>query len=344
MPRPVRKAPPIDADALRFLLRRQSGVVQVAQLTGAGVTNGDLQRMQRQRKLVRVAHNIYVDHTGDLTPLQQAWVAVLRCGPAGTAGLADESALAIAHRGDGSTIGSPIHVAVAAHHSLPPIPGIRVQRVSNLDDELQKHGRPPRLLPSYAALRAASRQTDPVAQIALLAGAVNRRSTRPRDLQRALAKLPRLVGRAQIAALVDDLAEGVCSVLEHAYLTKVERPHGLPKPDRQRRRSKSGRSEFRDLEYPGLGLVIELDGRAFHEGIDAWDNDHERDLDDIVDQKDTVRLGYGQVIRRGCATAATLNLVLRNHGWDGHATQCPACPTEGDAESWRPPEGPDLCD
>lgn len=326
MPRPVRKAPPINEAALRFLLRTQSGVAQVAQLANAGVTNADLKRMVRQRELVRVDHNIYVNHTADLTPLQQAWVAVLRCGPVGTAGLADESALAIAHRSDGSTIRSPIHVAVAAHHKVAPIPGIRVHRVSNLDDELQKHGRPPRLLPAYAALRAASRLTDQVVQIALLADAVNRRSTKPRDLQKALAKLPRLTGRAQIAALVDDLAEGTCSVLEHAYLTKVERPHGLPKPDRQRRRSKSGKSEFRDLEYPEFGLVIELDGRAFHEGVDAWDNDHERDLDDIVDQKDTIRLGYGQVIRRGCATAAKLNVVLRNHGWDGHAIQCPSCP------------------
>jgi hypothetical protein len=155
-----------------------------------------------------------------------------------------------------------------------------------------------------------------------------------------LANLPRLAGRARIAALVDDLAGGVCSVLEHAYLTKIERPHGLPKPDRQRRRSKSGKSEFRDLEYPELGLVIEVDGRAFHEGVDAWDNDHERDLDDSVDQRGTVRLGYGQVMRRGCETAAKLGQVLRNHGWDGQATRCPSCPPE----LWRPPDEPDLCD
>ena len=73
------------------------------------------------------------------------------------------------------------------------------------------------------------------------------------------------------------------------------------------------------------------DGRAFHEGVDAWDNDHERDLDDIVEQRDTVRLSYGQVFRRGCETAAKLGQVLRNHGWDGQATPCPLCPSEDDA-------------
>jgi hypothetical protein len=326
MPRPVRKAPPIDERALRFLLRSQCGIAQAAQLADAGVTKADIRRMVRQRRLVRVALNVYVNHTGALTPLQLAWVAVLRCGPPGTAGLADESALAIAHRSDGSTIGSPIHVAVAAHRTVARIPGIRVHHVSELDGKMQKNGRPPRLLPAYAALRAASRLTDPVAQVALLADAVNRRSTRPRDLQNALASLRRLAGRAQLVAVVDDLAEGVCSVLEHAYLTKVERPHGLPAPDRQRRRSKSGKSEFRDLEYPELGLVIELDGRAFHEGVEAWDNDHERDLDDRVERRGTIRLSYGQVFRRSCETAAKLAVVLRNQGWDGQLTRCPECP------------------
>lgn len=332
MPRQVRKSPPIDETTLRFLLRRQSGVAQVPQLAAAGVTKADLKRMVRKRLLVRVAHNVYINHTGDLTPLQQAWAAILRCGPAGTAGLADESALAIAHRRDGTTIGTPIRVAVPAHHRVKCVPpGVKVHHVNDLDNILQKQAKPPRLLPEYAALRAASRLTDPVAQIALLADAVNRRSTRPRALTKALADLTCLPQRSTISALVNDLVEGTCSVLEHAYLTKVERPHGLPQPDRQRRRSKSGKSEFRDVEYPELGLVIELDGRAFHEGVDAWDNDHERDLDDIVEQRDTVRLSYGQVFRRGCETAAKLGQVLRNHGWDGQATPCPLCPSEDDA-------------
>jgi hypothetical protein len=289
--------------------------------------------MVRKRLLVRIAHNVYVNHTGELTPRQRAWVAVLRCGPAGTAGLSDESALAIAHRRDGTTIGTPIHVAVPAHHRVKCVPpDVRLHHVNDLDKILQKQANPPRLLPAYAALRAAARLTDPVAQIALLADAVNRRSTRPRDLKKALVDLTCLPQRSIISALVDDLAEGACSVLEHAYLTKVERPHGLPKPDRQRRRSKSGKSEFRDIEYLEIGLVIELDGRAFHEGVDAWDNDHERDLDDSVDQRETVRLSYGQVFRRGCETAAKLGVVLQNHGWEGHPTKCPSCPPADEAE------------
>jgi len=327
VPQPSRKAPPIDDAALRFLLRRQAGVAQVPQLAAAGVTKGDLKRMVRQRLLVRVAHNVYVNHTGDLTPLQQSWVAVLRCGPAGTAGLADESALAIADRRSGSTIGTPIHVAVPAHHRVKRVPpGVKVHHVNNLEQILQSQANPPRLLPAYAAVRAASRLTDPVAQVALLADAVNRRSTRPRELSKALAKLTCLPQRSVLSTLVDDLAEGTCSVLEHGYLTRVERPHGLPKPERQRRRSKSGKSEFRDIEYPELGLVIELDGRAFHEGVEAWDNDHERDLDDRVERRGTIRLSYGQVFRRSCETAAKLAVVLRNQGWDGQLTRCPECP------------------
>lgn len=327
MPRPTRTAPPINDRKLTILLRRQSGVAQVAQLSAAGVTPADLRRMVRRRELVRAAHNVYIDHTGELTALQKAWVAVLRCAPPGAAGLADESALAIAHRNDATTMGTPIHVAVAAHHTVGTIDGVHVHHVRNLDRQLHKHGHPPRLRAEYAALRAASRVTEPWAQVAVLADAVNRKSTTTRALRKALDDLPRLPQRRRIAALVEDLSEGTCSVLEHAYLTMVERPHGLPRPARQGRRVAAGRSEFRDIDYPDLGVVIELDGRAFHEGAEAWDRDHERDLDDSVAGRVTIRLGYRQVMSRACATAEKIASVLRDHGWQGEPLRCPACPT-----------------
>ncbi|MDP3891594.1 MAG: hypothetical protein Q8Q44_10210, partial [Nocardioides sp.] len=63
--------------------------------------------------------------------------------------------------------------------------------------------------------------------------------------------------------ILDDVALGVCSTLEHRYLVEVERPHDLPFPRRQRRlRSAGASSVYRDVEYAGLRIVVELDGWA----------------------------------------------------------------------------------
>lgn len=77
--------------------------------------------------------------------------------------------------------------------------------------------------------------------------------------------------RIRIEEAVLDLAA------EHAYLTRVERPHGLPRPRRQA--VPPGQRVLRDVDYEASGLVVELDGRLFHSSAGARDADLERDLD-----------------------------------------------------------------
>ena len=76
------------------------------------------------------------------------------------------------------------------------------------------------------------------------------------------------------------------------------------------------------MEYGAFGVVIELDGRAFHASAAAWDRDHERDLDDHVAGRTAVRLGWGQVFQRSCRTAGKVGVILSRHGWHGTATPC----------------------
>jgi hypothetical protein len=56
----------------------------------------------------------------------------------------------------------------------------------------------------------------------------------------------------------------------------------------------------------------------------------ERDLDAAVDRLETVRLGYGQVIERGCRTAAKVARILRRKGWTGEFVRCPDRPPDED--------------
>lgn len=100
-----------------------------------------------------------------------------------------------------------------------------------------------------------------------------------------------------------DIDTGTWSVLEHGYLTRVERPHGLPSRLRQVRQVSASGTRYRDVELPGL-TVIELDA--------------------AMQALTTVRLGYGQVHDRPCRTATKVAAVLTRLGWSGRARPCGA--------------------
>ncbi len=136
--------------------------------------------------------------------------------------------------------------------------------------------------------------------------------------------------RDWLNAILKDVAEGTCSVLEHGYLTRVERAHGLPRGRRQERGTdEHGRARYRDIAYtvgrPRRTQYVELDGRLGHESTHDRDRDLERDLDAALDHADTVRLGYGQVFERACSTAGKVGMLLRHRGWEGVPTACPDC-------------------
>ena len=132
--------------------------------------------------------------------------------------------------------------------------------------------------------------------------------------------------RELLASVLADVANGTCSVLEHGYLTLVERPHGLPRGERQAVRVTNGTRAYLDVRYAALGMLVELDGWLFHSTAAAHDRDLQRDLESLLpDAGTTVRLGFGQVFARGCATAAAVGAVMQRLGWEGRPTRCPRC-------------------
>ena len=119
-----------------------------------------------------------------------------------------------------------------------------------------------------------------------------------------------------------DVATGAYSFLEVHYLRDVERPHGLPTGARQRRVTVGRRPFFRDVEYLGLGLVAELDGRLGHEDLVSRADDMDRDSDAAAVGIRTARIGYLQVLSRRCATARRVADLLRLGGWVGRLHRC----------------------
>lgn len=185
----------------------------------------------------------------------------------------------------------------------------------------------PRVRLEHAVVDVAAEARTELRAIATLADAVQGRLTTPARLRTALGSRNRIARRTLLGAVLTDLDAGACSALEHGYLTRVERPHSLPTAGRQVRDSLRG-PVYRDVEYADLGLVVELDGRLFHDSATARDLDLDRDLDTAVSGRLTVRLGWGQVFDRPCLTAASVGSIARQRGWVGDLSACPHCPDE----------------
>jgi very-short-patch-repair endonuclease len=301
--------------------RQQDGVLSHAQLAAGGLTRADMIRMRRRREIVRVHPRVYVDHTGPLTWHQRAWAAVLYAAPAYVCGPSVEAPRTERPLQPGM-VPDPIHVAVDQTRRVMPQPGIVIHRLTNLETHAYG-GVPPRLkLEDNTLLMAheARSEIDAVASVAAIAG---RSYVTPGSLRAALSRFPSLRRRAWIAEIIGDLESGTNSVLEHGYLTRVERAHGLPQGDRQAVRTTPQGNQFRDVEYAAYGLVVELDGALGHDSWRDQARDADRALDDLAATGSiTVRLRWHQVFETPCRTARSIARVLASRGWAGSPTSC----------------------
>jgi hypothetical protein len=308
-------------------LALQGGVIARRQALALGIEPHDIRRLLRRREWATVHPGVYVEHTGPMTWIQRAWAAVLYAWPAA---LAHESALRAAdgpgRRASRETI---IHVVVSHRRTVTAPAGVRVYRSRSVDSRVLWNLGPPRLRYEEAAIDVALDAPDDLAALEVLAAAIQARHTTARRLLSSLDSRSRVQRRDWFIAVLHDLAEGTCSVLEHEFLVRIERAHGLPRGARQQRATAGLSIVYRDVVYDDA-LVVELDGRLFHDTAAQRDRDFERDLDAAIGAVETVRLSWGQVHARSCSTAAKLALVLRRHGWTGTPVPCgPGCTATG---------------
>lgn len=303
------------------LLVAQGGVVSRAQALQVGLQAHDVRRLVRRRDLAPLFPGVYVDHTGEPSWAQRAWGAVLACSsPRGLAGvdlgaaLAGASAMRAADGpGRAGDDGRPIQVVVPRSRRVVAPPGVTVTRTFLIRDRVQWNLGPPRMRYDEAALDVALGAVGDLAAVGAVARAVQGRLTTAVRMQQALASRKKAPRRDFLDAALRDVAQGTCSVLEHAFLTRVERPHGLPRAERQRRAGTVTGIVYRDVV---VGVrVIELDGRLWHDTAEQRDRDFERDLDAAVEGHDTVRLTWGQVVGRPCSTAGKVSALLERDGW-----------------------------
>lgn len=320
---------------VRDLLRSQDGVVSRRQLLPLGIDDNEIERRLRRHEWARVHPGVYVEHTGPLSWEQQAWAAVLYYDPCA---LADGSALRAHGLRGFDRRNVPVIVNVERNRTPSRREGVVVRRLAGFESKSNMNLTPPRERVEHALLGEASRKVREDDVLAVIADACQQGRTTVDRLLAALADRPTLRHRRFLLTVLEDVRAGTYSVLEHRYLTHVERPHGLPVGSRQRRVRQGRTPAYRDVDYVDLATVVELDGRVGHdETFDAW-SDLDRDVAALVAGDLTVRVGWGQVLEP-CRLAVAVGQILCQRGWTEETQPCgPEClasPAPGAGEPTR---------
>ena len=211
---------------LAEVLFAQDGVISRQQAIDCGASEGLLRSMLRRGAWVRL-------HPGVYEPQRPADVAAARLGGGvGCAGLGAEPSVCADHRRVG-TAGCCDSHRRRPQGARPRARGRGRPPMCTVDAARGGGMRPPRVRVEHAVLDVAGEAPSEVDAIAVLADTVRERLTTASRLHSALDSRQWCKRRRLISGVLTDLNEGTCSVLEHAYLTRVERPHGLPKPRRR---------------------------------------------------------------------------------------------------------------
>lgn len=313
------------ADEIARILSLQHGVISRAQAIEAGLADHDVRRQIRRRAWVLLLPGVYLNHTGEPTWLQRAWAATLH---AGDSALCHDSALRAAEGpGKSHRDESVIHVAIDRDRRiLSPADWLVIHRVADFDDKARRNASPPTVRIEHALVDVAAEASTDFAAVGVLTDAVSARRTTADRILTALNARSRIPRRAFLVGVLSDIRDGTHSCLEHGYLQRVERAHGLPAGTRQLAELTPTGKVYRDVAYEQFGVYVELDGRANHGTAQAHDHDLARDLSAVADEKITVRLGWRQVYGDQCSTATRIATVLTKRGWGGTPEHCAGCP------------------
>lgn len=261
-------------------------MVTIAQLHEAGLSDDAVLGRVRSGRLHRVYRGVYaVGHRR--LPVEGRWMAaVLACGEGAALSHRSAAALwALAPRsGPAVGTGGPIDVIVPFDRRPTRRAGIRIHRSRSLR-------------PGSTVRRNGIPVTNPARTIADM-----RRSASPSEMRS-------MVRKAEVLGLrtgLEPRAEPTRSDLEDLFLEFCQR-YGFPAPEVNRM---IGELEV-DFTWPALKVAVETDSYTFHRGAQAYENDHERDLDLRAAGYDVVRLTWRQLTRKPDRCAAAVEKAFR---------------------------------
>lgn len=306
----------------RELADLQHGVMSRIQALQSGMSPAAVSWRVRGGHWQRLHRGVYATFTGQPDREAILWAALRRAGP--DAVLSHWTAAELCKLTNSQSW--LIHVTVPRHQHVRPISGVMIHRSSRVNQARHPAVMPPRTRIEETALDLAGCSKDLEDALAWLARACATRLTTPDRIRVALDQRPRVRWRRALAAGLDDIADGAHSALELRYVRRVERAHGLPPSQRQVRRVRGRRTEYKDALYTEFGVGVETDGAVAHPPEAHW-RDRHRDNAAAVDGIITLRYNWADVTQRPCRTAAEVAAVLQKHGWRGIPRPCgPSCP------------------
>jgi hypothetical protein len=269
----------------------------------------------------QVYPGVYATFTGTVARNARLWAVVLYCGR--EARLSHETAAELQGLIDGQF--PLVQVTIPRNRQVRAPEGVVIRRSPHMSRPWQPLGIPPQTFVDETIIDLAQAATNLDDVIAVVTSAFGRRLTDEAHLKRAAAERKKLRWRRELDEVISMAAGGAHSVLEYRHDRDVQRAHGLPEPVKQARfRKPDGTNGYRDRCYPQYGgLVIELDGKRFHDGQRG--QDQERDNQAAVTGS-TLRYGWSDVTRKACETAGQEADALRHRGWKGKLKSCsPDC-------------------
>lgn len=306
-----------------MLADHQAGMLSREQIIGHGVSEDVLRRLVASETWYRVSTGLFTVRP-DPGWEALAWGGTLLGGPLSRLGPEASGHLY------GLLRKAPKPIDVLVPYERPvrvngpwqfrrELPGIRPGR---------SPGAPPRLTPECTVLDLAKRRAEG-AVVGLVTDSVQKGLTTPDRLQTLLRSRPSQRHRRLISGMLAEVADGVKSFLELSFLRDVEWPHGLPRGRRQG--SPPGLPYYRDVDYEGFALLVELDGRIGHEGEGRF-RDMNRDNRHALRDEVTLRFGYYDVSARPCPVAFQVYLALTKRGYLEPFRRCPRCLNASDAD------------
>ncbi len=277
----------------RQLLDEQDQVISRVQARRGGMSEDQWQWRLDSGRWQSVLYGVAVAHSGDITPRQRAWAAVLF--PSCDAYLSADAAL-IEH---GVRLPDPTEIHVVTTREV--VPQRYCIQADGDDVRLTPHRaaraarwahpvkQPPALRLPVAVLHAAAWASTDRAAEWRLAAAVQQRRVRPGELRDVLREMPRLYRRRLIREVLDYVELGAHAASELDLLRFLRR-HRLPLPDRLQRPVRAGNVRYLDAWWERQRVNAEMDG-AHHRMVGTWDEDALRANDVVlVERHDRILL------------------------------------------------------
>ena len=303
--------------ARRWSARAQDGVISRTQALAVGMTDEMIGWRLQRGSWQRLHSGVYATFSGEPARSCWLWAAVLRAGPASM--LSHQTA---AELWDVPSRPSPlIHVTVPSGSPVAAIPGIVLHYSRRAETARHNLLAPPRTRVEETVLDLAQTAATLDDALGWVFGACGSRVTTASHLSAAMALRRRMRWRRELASALADTGSGVHSLLEHRYLTGVERAHGLPPGTRQWLARRGQRSRYSDVAYEAFRTLVELDGRSAHPDHARWP-DIWRDNASAADGRVTLRYGWTEVNQHPCGVARQVADVLRRQGWNGGPRRC----------------------